>query len=389
MSKKRVICFPSLAADSASGIVCLQLAKALRQKDLDIVFLTGNSPTGLDVEKPLVIPYITHQKLWKKVVCVLLNRDPWGEIWARRARKRLLGIGQGESIKHFTVILSAGCFHLMSLAVLLKKTQDLSIHIHFLDAIPSPAHWGEHALWRGFQHSQLLRLRGMVNSYSAISGEMLEYQTNCFDGFGSDRVVMKKYVLPNPISKQSAALLPVRGDTYRILYFGNLSVNRRADAVINGFVIARARGLQAELIFQGSQIENFEKFSGINSFSNLPVFWAQRTNDIGGALGRADVLIDLDTPHLNDVFISGKLLVYLGSNKPIVCITPLGSPARTLFENRDLGIYFAAHEPEAIASAIFRACTENTASNLEARRAAMQAELSPENIASRLLRESS
>jgi len=70
----------------------------------------------------------------------------------------------------------------------------------------------------------------------------------------------------------------------------------------------------------------------------------------------ADLLLNIDAPFKNSVFLPSKLVDYIGAERPVLGISPTGTASRVI---RELGGWVAApDDPEAVASVLERALVE-------------------------------
>jgi hypothetical protein len=199
---------------------------------------------------------------------------------------------------------------------------ELNVRIHFLDPIYAKNAWGENKFLRIAKYETLkMCLKLAEKNNVKISTTNDKFSKFFFETFkldklpesiisycGSQGIYMGlKHVFTNKLSVYyRGSINELRNEDFLLNVFNKISISSRFEFIIQGNK-TRSQFLYPNLIFL--------------PFSNNP------------APERINLFLDIDLK-FNDVFISGKLFEYLGTNLPILVISPLGSAVRDFISNQ-------------------------------------------------------
>ena len=110
-----------------------------------------------------------------------------------------------------------------------------------------------------------------------------------------------------------------------LTYLGNIYGSRNPQPLFDAIASLNKQGLNVKLDIYAPQPANMTQ---CNNF----VEYKGRTSDVWSALEQSDILVDLDGDDDIPVFISSKLKDYILINRPILSITPAGSPSDRLLQ---------------------------------------------------------
>lgn len=204
-------------------------------------------------------------------------------------------------------------------AARLKKQYGIPVMMHFTDPVPAPIEWDPNIRYRRRMIKTMNRLLPFADSVSFGNTAMLRYQQSLINF----SFLHKSFILPDPVRSENLyGGERERKDVYTIVFLGALYGNRNPKPLFEALACLNGKGYKCELVVYDTNRTNlivpgFVKFVG-------------RTQDIKKALSNSDLLLNIDGDDTIPVFISSKLKEYLSCCRPILSITPEGSPSRDL-----------------------------------------------------------
>lgn len=217
----------------------------------------------------------------------------------------------------------------------MKKRYGSRIILHFADPIPAPVSWESNLLVR---KKKINTLKDVLINADLISFEnskkfILEQSYFPFD------LKNRSFITPDPISTKQINIYPInKGSIIRYVFLGTFYGNRKPISLFEAFTKLYNIKRNVELIIYDSP----------NSYYNNTIFspligsvikFVGRTSRVINALSRADILIDIDSCDVNEVYMSNKLKDYIGINRLCVYITSIGSPSHELLKPLTTFIY--------------------------------------------------
>lgn len=206
-------------------------------------------------------------------------------------------------------------------AACLKKEFGIPVMMHFTDPVPAPIEWDPNMGYRRRMIATMNKVLPLADSVSFGNASMLRYQQSLL----SYSFLNKSFVLPDPVRCENLYdSRRARQDVYSIVYLGALYGNRNPRPFFDAITILNKKGYKCELVIYdinrtNLQVPEFVRFVG-------------RTDDVKSALLNSDLLLNIDGDDSTPVFISSKLKEYLCCCRPVLSITPEGSPSRELTE---------------------------------------------------------
>lgn len=104
----------------------------------------------------------------------------------------------------------------------------------------------------------------------------------------------------------------------------------QVDAMVEGFAAFNAANSRAQLKFVGTDAEYINRLKSQVPVSNIHCI--DYVKDVKPEMQQAEVLVLVDPDVENPIVSSTKLLEYLGANRKVLGITPLGSPSDELLK---------------------------------------------------------
>lgn len=215
------------------------------------------------------------------------------------------------------------------------------LFIHFSDPVPPTPDWNNGFFYRRKKLRSVINPLKSATGISFVNMEMMHYQQTLvnFD------ILKRCFVSPNPIvfeSMNSPTYFGKSPAKYIGLFLGSFYKSRSPELLFEAFEYLISRGLQLELQLVGTEKGKIEQYLRNSSISKS-VKVLPRTNNVRHYLYQADLLIDVDSSYVPQVYTSGKLMEYLSVEKPILCITPEASPSRNLLCTCTKSVFFSHH----------------------------------------------
>ncbi len=204
-------------------------------------------------------------------------------------------------------------------AACLKKEYGIPVMMHFTDPVPAPIEWDTNLGYRRRMIATMNRILPFADSISFGNATMLKYQQSLV----KYSFLYKSFVLPDPVRcKNIYDEKREKQEIYSIVYLGALYGSRNPLPIFEAITNLNNKGQRCELIIYDINRTNIR----------VPIFvrFVGRTDDVRTALLNSDLLLNIDGDDNTPVFISSKLKEYLCCCRPILSITPEGSPSREL-----------------------------------------------------------
>lgn len=205
----------------------------------------------------------------------------------------------------------------------LKKKYGIKVVMHFTDPVPAPIEWDKNKLYRSRMIRTMDYILPFADCVSFGNQAMLNYQQS----IQSYYFISKSFVSPDPVPQQSFYYRPEEDNKgCKILtYLGSFHGSRNPKELFRAIERINKDNRSVKLLVYDINRTNIS----IPSF----VQFEGRVKDVNEVLLKSDILINLDGDDKEPVFISSKLKEYLCCGRPIVSITPNGSPSRLLTDS--------------------------------------------------------
>lgn len=279
---------------------------------------------------------------------MLFGRDFQDAIWANQQMKKV----QSDALVGADVVISLVSnehYNSLILGNKLSLKYNKKWFIYSVDAIPAPIRWTNNRCYYNRTVTFFNKYLKQCDAFFSSNSQMLDYQLNNISGFNGYKGVIYTPIRSNSMASNSNI---TQGPT--ILYTGNIYGPRKISAVLDGFRLLLNDYPKAKLIFVGAKRINGKIKNHLDLVNNGNVVFHNYTSDLTIYYKTATVLLDINAYFDNDVFLSSKIINYLPFNKPIVSITGLGSPGRSIFTD-DSSIIHSTHDPKDIYAAFHKA----------------------------------
>lgn len=305
---KNVIVVRDLGGNSSTGIEVLKLYRYLKENSSDFLFITAYSDVK-DTDVMIIPPiYSWVSPAIQKIVLILFGID----LYACAKSPNWESMGYELRGAQLFGITSSSDFYVLRMVKKMRNYKQrffADSKIHFFDPIPAKAHWGEnYFLRRAKQNLTAQFLKGTTQNTTA-SKAMSDYMTKMYGlpfGVAYSNINMWSFApksIPNTQKKKA-------------FYLGSIYGKRNARPLLEYF----SNQEEWEFHIYGS--------SG-KEVSNKNIVYHGFVSNLD-ELESPDLLIDLDIDE-EDVYIPGKSYTYLGSNVPILVISPANSGLRSFY----------------------------------------------------------
>lgn len=343
----RILIFLEDLNQTPTGIVNQRLLNGLNEAGISfhVVCNWGEKSETVSV---INAPRFLSERM-RKVGLIALAKDYSFIGFERQGLKEAIQICKGFQPDIILSITGGSSQHTLALGKALSLKIKIPFLIHALDAIPPPGGWNEMELYRQGVIRALKRYYPFALMYSASNPQMVKYQQEVL-GLNTPGKV-----LYNPIVGDFDHLneTPI-SDSF--LYLGSLYGVRKADFIIQGFKDLHADNPSARLSIVGPNQIDLDVMelpeSVRKAISVLP-----STSEVQRVMAEHAVLIDMDAPIEDDVFISSKLMLYLNVGRQILSITGNASAPRKFLGNNRNSISMVNHEnvKQGMEAAMFKA----------------------------------
>jgi glycosyltransferase involved in cell wall biosynthesis len=245
--------------------------------------------------------------------------------------------------------------------------------LHFSDPFPAPTEEIDMD-YRFF--SNLQRMVDAADLLTFTNEETIAYQHR-FLRFDEERAFVLNHVAPPP---QLTGAPGVEGGFY---YLGTVGPTRPARLLLEGFARHIQKFKQHRLYFVGSSKDYLMpeiRALGLSGKVQVLPF----TSDLLGVYQRAGVLVSIDALTSEPLYTPTKIIDYLMTDRPVLCLTPAGSPVGKLvarFPETILPV--TDYTPEAVATGMEAICAIPWDPSMYARRMEAMRDFSGAEVAKR------
>lgn len=347
MKRKHILIVTMDTDHTAPGVVFQALIRSLSSyAELTVLCPSWHPQDSFEGIHRVVLPHY-HEHSWKTIRrrFRLFGSNFSDHNWVRKALPAAM-----DAIKElrfdWVVTFTSMCYFP---SIVLGK--ELAIHlglpwyIYSVDGIPSPAEWMD-----GDRKTHCSMARWLdrhctgANTFFSANPFMMEYQKQILKSFTGkwDYLYTPHTLVQSPRAKEHSGI--------RFLYTGNLYGLRKVDGLADAFRQFRKNHPDARICFVGAwSHDSYDCFRDLTEEG--AVVFEPYCKDLTPFYETADILIDIGADIPGDVFLSSKIISYLPQNRPILSISGIPSPVRSILAGCP-GIYFASNRAEEILSAM-------------------------------------
>lgn len=285
----------------------------------------------------------------------LLGHPIPGVRWARRALDQARRLHQ---IDPFDFVISRSPCDVGHLVALAFSTET---------AVPWIANWNDppRHLWpapythrigkvaRYFSHSLLKNVRDHSRVFTVPNSRLAEHICKSLR-----RRPRKVEIIPHVGLATFAPTIHSENDTFRLCHAGNLSGERDPGALLHGLAIFLAQERpqhKVEFEIIGVNHPDTLKSATANGVGRLvTITGSMGFTEVLNKLSQASVLVLLEAPCGEGIFLPSKLVDYVQVGRPLLCISPRVGTVHDLLTETKTGVFADCTNPMKIAGAIAR-----------------------------------
>ncbi len=352
------------------GICTGRLARALLDRGARIALYTSTKASQ-DFEHP-ALEYLVanHRPRDPRLLFRLLAR--WrGDtpnnfyLWGKRVERLAPANGvpdcfYGRAWPHGSLVAAAA----------LARRHRRPLMLHFSDPFPPP---NERHPDAGFMRD-LQKIVDQAETLSFTNAETVDYQRR-FLRFEASRAFVLNHVGP------PARWLGKPPESAVFCYLGALGEHRSAGPLLRGFHRYRREDPEARLVFVGASRAYLESVAarcgGLAGVEIQPF-----TQAVFEKMKAASVLVSVDVDARPAIFTPTKLVEYLRVDRPVLALTPEGSPVdRLLSRSPETTVAVHDYDAESVAAGLRRAAAIGHDESLYRQRLAAMRDFDPEAVA--------
>ena len=270
-----------------------------------------------------------------------LAHGPW--VW----RATRLGAAQSADL----IYACSSPLASLSVGVALQQRTGIPAVLLFTDAFPPPPEWQPSALARRCQQHTMATLCAAARGFTFLNRQLMAYQ----ERLGGQPLQERSAVIPNIMIPWAALGPRTAGPMPVFLHLGKFYGNRRPEPLVAAFALLLARLPAAELHLAGKySLAMVAPLLTTEALKHQVHLLGDHVDPLA-AMRAADVLICLDGPGREPVYLPSKLSEYLASDRVVLCVTPPNSPTAEMVAGVPGSVLVASHEPTAIARAMAQA----------------------------------
>lgn len=258
---------------------------------------------------------------------------------------------------HYQIILSRSLpdvGHLPALAM--AKVVDLPWIANWNDAsgvknLP-PAGEGPHGKL-GFFHERFLNKVAQKASWHTFPSDRMRLHICQYLGYGTEG---KSSTIPHVAIKPSKARKWKKNEMFKICLAGKFYAGRNPNIFFQGLTqFLKGRGLQTivKLIIIGLDDIGLSKLLGKYRLeSNVQITGPQSYKDTLRYLRKSDVLLVIEAPYENGIYLPSKFIDYVQVGRPILAVSPKNGTLHDIISTHGGGIAVDCTSSETIAHAL-------------------------------------
>jgi hypothetical protein len=332
-----------LFGTGAEGICTKRLAMALSARGFDIEVCTASAgEEAREAPFPVVqVPPGLQRPARLFLMLARLSGRPLDEaaLWRRRA-VRMLRPAAGT-----TVIGRGSPLSSLLAAEAVARRWGIPLLAHFSDPIPGP--WESEDHWRTIARRRAAaRIALFASGLSFTTPEAVEFQSDSIGPWVKPKAVVLRHIVPpfRCVGPPPGDLIPV------ILYLGTFYLARSPMPLLEGFRRLLA-ATPARLWIAGPGSETLSRTVRAAGLQGCVALIPEQA-DTTELVRRSSVLVSVDAPDARPVFLPTKVMDYCLLDRPVVAITPRGSPTSQIAERFPATLRVCGHEPTEIAATL-------------------------------------
>jgi glycosyltransferase involved in cell wall biosynthesis len=256
----------------------------------------------------------------------------------------------------------------------LKQRYNFPLAVNLTDPLPAPIEY----VPNGPLRDKLISSARTIISQSDIvmmgTEKAIEYECSIVGSLHR----CKFRVSPDPVPSSKISILPHNNQsTTNLVYLGSIYGSRNILPLVEAMEMLRNEGVNISLTICSDPQKDAIRRDFIHYIG-----WV---SDIMKILSNADILVDIDGDDSKPVFISSKLKQYLTINRPILSITPSGSPAAELLNGMET-VYVCNNSVDLILENLKNMTSQSFVIDNYAERSMLLREFSIETVTTDLLR---
>lgn len=326
----------------AAGIVYKKfIDEMLKYESYQIDVLSNHDI--LDFEKANNIYVVPNQKEFdervSKLFVIAFRYNTNGIYWLNKARK----FAKGNLVNNYQWVIAfvnGGEENVAHLGQYVARLNNSKFYIHMVDPIPPTKGWETYDLFRRNLLYGIKKPLENCDVFSLSNPVMSEYQAKLLG--------LKNYfTVHNPVYSGVLIFVDRRANsnTFNYVYLGTMVTGpRNPYKLFKAFEELIKKHPNSKLLMFGNhkRLDRSQIPESISDKVKIEDF----TSDVLKVIQIADCFIDMDADLSEDVFISSKLQMYLSYNRPILSITGLNSPTRSLLNEMDKSCVISSFDLE-------------------------------------------
>ncbi len=184
-----------------------------------------------------------------------------------------------------------------------------------------------------------------------IGRDMMDYVKRVYS-VPQERLVF----IPNWASSTDIPVLTGDGETFEVLYGGNLGEAQKLEVLIEATRLLRIKNIDVQMSFfgDGMRKEHLQEVAHKYDLDNVRFMDYVPEDRFRELTAKASVLVVSLREESKGMSVPSKLYTYLSSGKPILAIVPSGSEIDLAIKEDGFGISVPGETAEAVANAIIR-----------------------------------
>ena len=254
----------------------------------------------------------------------------------------------------------------------LRKLYHIKTLMHFTDPIPAPV---PHITEGSVREKLSKKADYIIKNSDFVSfgtQQMLDYQKTLSKYLDNKRV----FVSPDAASSDTIKFTSFQSGFFILTYLGSISGTRSSKNLFEAIKTLNSDGKKISLKIYSKRPIGEPVCEGVN--------YVGSTDNVQKALVESNCYVDIDGNDTPPVFISSKLKDYLINNRPIISITPIGSPSQVLLNNLKT-VQVCQDEKEQIIRCIENLYLKNIENAEYIERTAIVEQFSPKRIANQII----
>lgn len=311
---------------TASGIISERILRELINQGNEVVVITqlsfSKDITGCRmVEIPNCLKENTFlSRLWNKIISYFFYPFNSNFIW--RLRTVVKAIGILNMWKPDCIYCRTSPTDPLFVGICLKYIYNIPLISNLTDPLPPPIEYIKNTRVRNQLTKQARKIIKNSDLLAMGTEQAIIYQQRITGLSFSNKV----FVSPDPVPFNGLKIVKQnKSQRVRLLYLGAIYGSRNIYPLLEA--IKLLRDIHFNIVL--------DIFGPIHTLDDKYQFVKQHkfATNLDEIISDSDILVDLDGDDSEPVFVSSKLKQYIVYNRPILSITPLGSPSSKLLKD--------------------------------------------------------